>query len=209
MMNFKPTITKEEINELPVASFDGKIVVVNNENSFKKAISDLKKQKIVGFDTETKPSFVKGVSHKVALIQIATEKVCYLFRLNLIGIPLELEKFFGNKSIKKIGLSLHDDMLALNRRTHIHPENFIDLQKIIADYGIEEMSLQKMYALIFKKKISKTQRLSNWEATELSEAQMHYAAMDAWACRKIYLHLLPLKKIKKQPSLPNNIPVFN
>lgn len=208
-MNFKPTITKEEINELPVALFDGKIIVVDNKSSFKKAIFDLKKQKIVGFDTETKPSFAKGVSHKVALIQIATEKVCYLFRLNLIGIPLELEKFLGNKSIKKIGLSLHDDMLALNKRARIYPENFIDLQKIVADYGIEEMSLQKMYALIFKKKISKTQRLSNWEAAELSEAQMHYAAMDAWACREIYLHLLPLKKIKTQPSLPNNIPVFN
>jgi ribonuclease D len=210
-MNFKPNITKEEIKELPLGWFEGEIIVVDNPKTFKKAISDIKKQYVIGFDTETKPSFAKGVIHKVALVQIATDKVCYLFRLNIIGFPPELEKLLADKSIKKIGLSMRDDIMALHKRSHrVNADSFIDLQKIITDYGIDELSLQKIYALIFGKKISKAQRLSNWESTELSEAQMRYAATDAWACREIYLHVISMKKVKKEIKKIelNDIPVF-
>jgi ribonuclease D len=210
-MNFKTTITKEEVNEMPLSIFEGEIVVVNDTKSLKKAISDLKKHTILGFDTETKPSFARGISHKVALVQISTDKTCYLFRLNNIGFPPELEKLLADKSIKKIGLSLRDDIMALHKRSpRVTADSFIDLQKIITDYGIDELSLQKIYALIFGKKISKAQRLSNWELPELSESQMRYAATDAWACLEIYIHVLPLKKIKKEIKKIelDDIPVF-
>ena len=194
MNNIEPNISKETINEMPACLFPGEIVVVDKNRELLKAIDYLNKQEILGFDTETKPAFAKGVINKVALMQIATDEVCYLFRLNKIGFPAELVKLLKDKRIKKIGLSLRDDFQALNKRKVINPESFIDLQTIVSDYGISELSLQKIYALLFGEKISKSQRLSNWESEELSESQQRYAATDAWATRKIYLKLMEMKK---------------
>jgi ribonuclease D len=191
-MIFEPTITKEKINGLPICTFTGNIIVVTSNEQLKDSILELKKEKILGFDTETKPSFAKGVTNKVALMQISTESTCYLFRLNKIGLPIELERLLKNKKIKKIGLSLRDDFSALNKRKVFCPESFVDLQKIVANYGISDLSLQKIYAILFGEKISKSQRLSNWEAETLSEAQQHYAALDAWATRRIYLKLMEM-----------------
>jgi len=193
-MKIEATISKEAVNQLPVSSFQGKIVVITNKFDLLEAIDYLKKQEILGFDTETKPAFAKGVSNKVALMQIATDDVCYLFRLNIIGFPAELEKLLRNKKIKKIGLSLKDDFSALNKRKLFNPESFIDLQSIVKNYGITELSLQKIYALLFHEKISKSQRLSNWEADVLTESQIRYAATDAWASRKIYFKLMEFNK---------------
>jgi ribonuclease D len=191
-MVFEATITKEEINQMPICAFAGKVIIISKHSEIKNALAYLKAQQILGFDTETKPSFTKGSSNKVALMQIATEDVCYLFRLNKIGFPSELQKLLKEKSIKKIGLSLKDDFSALNKRKAFLPESFIDLQNIVKNYGISELSLQKIYALLFKEKISKAQRLSNWEAEELTEAQIKYAATDAWATRRIYIRLTEL-----------------
>jgi len=194
-MIFEPTITKEKINVLPICTFTGNIIVVTSKEQLKDSIQELQKEKILGFDTETKPSFAKGVINKVALMQIATETACYLFRLNKIGLPMELERLLRNKKIKKIGLSLRDDFSALNKRKVFCPERFIDLQKIVANYGISDLSLQKIYAILFGEKISKSQRLSNWEAETLTEAQQHYAALDAWATRRIYLKLMEMSTV--------------
>lgn len=187
MNTYPPTISKEEINELPVLSYtDRRIEVITTLPKLHEAIEVLKQEKWVGFDTETKPSFVKGVKNKVALVQLSTPQVCYLIRVNKLGIPPILSEFLAAPTPLKIGLSLHDDYRVLLRSCKFKPTGFVDLQKIIKKVGIEELGLQKMYAILFGKKISKAQRLTNWEAAYLNEPQQEYAAIDAWACVDIY-----------------------
>lgn len=185
-MNFIKSITKDEIAILPLEEFKGRIIVVQNEKDAEKAIAYLSTFPLVGFDTETRPCFRKGQGHKVALMQISADEVCFLFRLNFIGIPSCLSSFLTNGEIKKIGLSLKDDFGALRKRVEIVPAGFLDLQDYVGQFGIQDASLQKIYAILFKKKISKGQRLTNWEAEILSDAQKRYASLDAWACLKIY-----------------------
>lgn len=180
------TITKEEISELPVEEFTGRIIVIDNLPDVEKALRYLSLFDAVGFDTETRPSFIKGKHYKISLMQISTDEACFLFRLNRIGIPEALGKFLSNEEVMKIGVSLHDDFHAIQKRADIQPGNFLELQDFVKQYGIEDASLQKIYAIIFNKKISKKQRLTNWEAYTLNEAQQQYAALDAWACLKIY-----------------------
>jgi len=189
-MNYAPSITKEEISELPVEMFSGQIIVIDKIEAIKDALSDLSTFQYVGFDTETRPNFSKKQHHKVSLIQLSTNDVCYLFRLNKLGgIPTPLIDFFKDKNITKIGLSLLDDFHAIRKLTDFEPANFVDLQKFVPVFGIEDASLQKIYAILFGKKISKKSRLTNWETDELTEAQQRYAALDAWACLRIYQHL--------------------
>lgn len=183
------TITKEEISSLPVEEFAGRIIVIQTKAEADKAVEYLMKYNLVGFDTETRPSFKKGQYYKVSLIQISTDDTCFLFRLNYIGFPESLKQFVSSPEVTKIGLSLRDDFGALRKRSSVEPVNFIDLQSIVGSYGIDAASLQKIYAILFKKKISKGQRLSNWEADVLTEPQKKYAALDAWACLTIYKHL--------------------
>ncbi len=202
-MSPKISITKEKINEMPICTYNGKIIVIASLEDMKVAIDHLKTEKILGFDTETKPSFTKGVSHKVSLIQIANSDTCYLFRLNKIGFPIELERLLKNKKITKIGLSLHDDFQALGKRKAFNPQSFIDLQKIVHEYGIADLSLQKIFAILFGEKISKSQRLSNWEAEELSPAQQHYAALDAWAPLHIYSKLQNMPTVSDKTIAQN------
>ncbi|MDD2930585.1 MAG: 3'-5' exonuclease domain-containing protein 2 [Fermentimonas sp.] len=180
--------------ELEKETFDGEIYIVDHPSKVDEAVAYLSTQPALGFDTETKPAFKRGQVNNVALLQLSTEDECFLFRLNKIGYPDALEKLMSNDTIKKIGLSLRDDFAALRKRTGRRPENFIDLQLFVDKFGIEDNSLQKIYAIIFGKKISKSQRLSNWEAAELSPAQQSYAAIDAWACLRIYNHLTKTNK---------------
>ncbi len=186
MIEYSHSITKEEIALLPVEEYKGRVIVINTKKDAALAVEFLSRYAKVGFDTETRPSFKKGQRFKIALMQIATEEVCFLFRLNRIGIPKPLEELLSNSSILKIGLSLRDDFGAIKKRTDIEPVNFLDLQNYVKEFNIEDASLQKIYAILFHKKISKGQRLTNWEADDLSESQRKYAALDAWACLKIY-----------------------
>jgi len=195
---FKPKITKEEINNLPTTEFQGEIIVVDTVENIKSAINNLKQQKVVGLDTETKPSFQRGTTHKVSLVQISTLDHCYLFRLNKIGFPEELLKFLTDEKTLKVGLSLRDDFNGLNKRSNFMPRNIIDLQSIAKDYGILELGLQKIYGILFEQKISKSQRLSNWENPILTEQQQRYAATDAWASLQIYLFLIRQNKLTKK-----------
>ena len=187
MKQIKNKITKAEIAEMPKVQFSGRIFVIYTEADAEKAVEYLKTQHIVGVDTETRPSFKRGMSHKVALLQIATSDTCFLFRLNRIGMPTFLQDFLMGDTLK-IGLSLKDDFLMLRRRKDVHAEegNWIELQDYVGRFGIEDRSLQKIFANLFGQKISKSQRLSNWEAETLTESQMNYAATDAWACVEIY-----------------------
>ncbi len=191
IQHFTHSITKEEIAQLPVEEFPGRIVLVETEEAAEAAVSQLMQCSRVGFDTETRPSFRKGQRFKIALMQLSTEDTCFLFRLNKIDIPESLLNFLESPATRKVGLSLRDDFGALRRRTEIEPGNFLDLQNYVGSFGIEDASLQKIYAILFRKKISKGQRLTNWEADKLTESQQKYAALDAWTCLKIYNYLNP------------------
>lgn len=189
-MDFQPTISKELLHALPIAAFPGEIRLVDRFDQVDAAIQYLGQQPVIGFDTETKPSFSTTVNHTVALVQLSTADVCYLFRLNLIGMPTALVHLLNDPNVLKIGLSLRDDFRALSPRAIISQHGFIDLQIFVKKMGIEETSLTKLFAIIFGQRISKSKRLSNWEANPLTDAQQLYAATDAWACYEIYTHLI-------------------
>ncbi len=186
-------IDKRSISNLPKVLFPGRIVVVTTENDADKAVDFLLAQPILGVDTETRPAFKKGINHKVALLQVATHDICFLFRLNYTGITASILKLLEDTTVPKIGLSLHDDIMSMHRRADFKPGNFIDLQKHVGEIGIEDLSLQKLYANFFGQKISKAQRLSNWEADILTQQQKNYAATDAWACIMLYEELQKLE----------------
>ena len=185
-------ISKEDVALLEKDFFEGRIIVIQSNEEAKKAVAYLSEFKVVGIDTESKPSFKKGRQNKIALLQISTDECCFLFRLNIMGFSPELAAFLENQNITKVGLSLKDDFMMLHGMSAFTPKGFIDIQSIIDNYGIGEKSLQKIYAILFGKKISKSQRLSNWEADVLTDAQKRYASTDAWATLKIYEKLLSL-----------------
>ena len=189
---------KKLIPTLPRYTFEGRIIVIQSENEANRAVAFLRTQKIVGIDTETRPSFRRGQQHKVALIQIATPDICFLFRLNYMGFPDSLIKLLEDTQIAKVGLSLKDDMHQLEQRhTGFNPQNFIDLQQIATRMGIEDMSLAKLLANFFRQRISKNAQLSNWEADALDEKQRVYAATDASACLLLYSRMQELVSNKQ------------
>lgn len=188
-MSYNAHIDKNEISAMPTVAFEGRIITIDTPQAVDQAIIALSKETSVGIDTETRPSFRKGVQHDVSLIQLSTLDTCFLIRLNRTGMPASLVAFLENKDIAKIGLSLHDDYQGLCKRRKFKAGNFIDLQKEVGKYGIEEMSLQKIFAIMFSGRISKSQQLTNWENDVLTDKQKLYAATDAWACLKIYNEL--------------------
>ncbi|MBE6286947.1 MAG: 3'-5' exonuclease domain-containing protein 2 [Mediterranea massiliensis] len=188
------TVSKEEIQEMPKASFPGEIHVISTIEEAEKAIQYLEQYTLLGIDSETRPAFNKGQIHKVALLQISSQTHCFLFRLNLIGLPQPLIALLENPRITKVGLSLKDDFMMLHKRASFQPQSVVELQEFVRPFGINEMSLQKIFAILFGEKISKSQQLSNWESPILSSAQQNYAATDAWACLHIYQLLQELKE---------------
>ena len=184
---------KKAIAKLPRAMFDGTTVVVIAAQDAKKAVDFLLKQDVLGIDTETRPSFRKGKQNVVSLLQVATKNICFLFRLNLIGLTPDIKRLLEDTTVPKVGLSLHDDVLSLHKRGDFTPGLFIDLQDHMKELGVDDKSLQKLYANFFGQKISKSQQLSNWEADVLSDKQKSYAATDAWACVMLYEEYLRLR----------------
>lgn len=193
---FKHKIDKETVNNLPLAAFEGETFVINSLDQMPEAMAYLNAQKVVGVDTETRPSFVKGQHYPVALVQIATEERCYLFQVNQIDMPKELADFFANPKICKIGLAFKDDLTAMWRRRNFTPQNCVDVQRMVGQYGILDLGLQKIFAICFGKKISKAQQLTNWENIELTPEQARYASTDAWATLRIY------KELKRTKTIP-------
>ena len=185
---------KALISTLPVAEFKGRIIVILTSGETERAVRYLLSQKILGLDTETRPSFKKGQQHKVALLQVSTEDTCFLFRLNHTGLTPALKELLEDQSVLKVGLSWHDDLNALHRLGAFETGCFVDIQDHVREVGIEDLSLQKLYANLFGHKISKRQQLSNWEADILSDRQKLYAATDAWACIQLYKELIRLKE---------------
>ncbi|MGV8139524.1 MAG: 3'-5' exonuclease [Mangrovibacterium sp.] len=186
---FQEYITREELDELPLRAFEGEIVVVDQNEKLESAVNFLSSQKMLGFDTETKPSFKRGQVNQVALLQLSTGKRAFLFRINKIGLPEPLKKILSNPEILKVGVAIHDDIKGLQRVSPFRPAGFIELQQQVKDYGINDFSLKKIAGIVLGVRISKSQRLSNWESDELTEAQECYAATDAWISFQI-LHSL-------------------
>ena len=177
---------KARIQQLPRALFEGRIEVVLSESEAAKAVDYLLKQPIIGIDTETRPSFRKGVKYYVSLLQVSSRDICFLFRLKHTGMCESIIRLLEDTTIPKIGLSLHDDIRQLHEVAKFQPGYFIELQDKVKDFGVEDLSLQKLFANFFGERISKGQRLTNWEADILSESQKRYAATDAWACVLLY-----------------------
>lgn len=190
---FQHSIDADVIKDLPVAGFEGRVVVVNNHDKLLKACEHLSEQSIIGFDTETRPSFKAGVSYNVSLIQLSTADTCYLIRLNSVPMERPLMKILESRKILKVGVDVQGDIRNLNKIRHFRAGGFVELQKEVEAFGIEDKSLRKMAAIILGVGVSKAQRLSNWEAKELTAAQLRYAATDAWICLEMYKKLLASK----------------
>ncbi len=197
---------KAIISTLPLIRFEGKIITVISESEASRAVDFLLSQPILGIDTETKPTFKRGVIHQVALLQVATHDLCFLFRLNYLGLSPSVVRLLMDRTVPKVGLSLHDDLHMLHKRGEFQAGSFIDLQNVVKEIGIEDMSLQKLYANLFGMRISKAQQLSNWQADVLSDKQKVYAATDAWACIVIYEELMRLNESKDYDLCETNEP---
>jgi ribonuclease D len=175
--------------KLPLKWFKGDIYVIDRVDDVADVAEFLSMQQVIGFDTETRPSFKKGVVNKVALLQLSTLKEAFLIRINKIGLPKSLQKILTNPGIIKPGVAIRDDLKGLQEFAQFNPNGFVELQDYAKELGIHDFSLKKMTAIVMGFRISKSQQLSNWEADTLSEAQKKYAATDAWAALQIYQHL--------------------
>ena len=198
---YKISISPEEIEKYELAAFPGEIQVIDSEGeAYKAAVSFLRRQKVLGFDTETRPVFSSDQPHhSVALLQLSGPGKAFLFRVQKLGIPQSLCNILANKDILKIGAAVGDDVRGLQKVQGFDAQGFVDLQKMVWEYGIRDKSVKKMSAIILGVRISKTQQLSNWEAEILSESQCKYAATDAWVCREMFFRL---KRAKKHPLTP-------
>ena len=193
---FIESIKPEQIEKLEYDSFPGKIHVIDSVGAeFNRAIAYLRSQKIIGFDTETRPTFTPNQPrYGVALLQLSGPEKAFLFRINKMGMHRRLCSLLANPKVLKVGAAIHDDIRGLQKHQEFKPASFVDLQKIVCDWGIRDKSVKKMAAIIMGIRISKTQQLSNWEAETLSESQCRYAATDAWVCREMYLRLMASEK---------------
>lgn len=183
---------------MPLAQFDGEVFIIDEASKVDEAVAYLQAQRLVGVDTEARPSFQRGVHYPTALVQIATRERCYLFRLSQIGMPQELADLFANPDICKVGLAFKDDINGLRRLRDFRPANCVDIQQLAGKYGILDLGLQKMFAICFGKKISKAQQLTNWENAHLTPEQARYASTDAWATLLIYEDLMATKPLPRK-----------
>lgn len=198
---FRKEITKEEINELPLRKYEGDIVVATDASHQANIFEEISHHSIVGFDTETKPAFKRGVRHEVSLIQLAVPDRAYLIRLNHTGFTPELNAFFANEHVKKVGISIKDDLRHLDRLgeqqgIRFTPNNILDLNDTAKELQIPHMGVKKLTAIFLEFRVSKAQQTSNWENPQLTEKQLRYAATDAWVCLEIYRRLERLGYIR-------------
>lgn len=185
---------------MPVTQFDGEVIVVDRPEMVESAVAYLMEQTVLGVDTESRPSFTRGVHYPTALVQVASTERCYLFRLTHVGMPEALAGVFANPKICKVGLAFKDDLNGLKRRRQFVPRNCVDLQSIVGQYGILDLGLQKIFAICFGQKISKAQQLTNWENSHLTAEQARYASTDAWATLLIYMDLMQHERLPKKDA---------
>lgn len=186
---YRESISKEELKDLPLKQFEGDIIVVDHITQVKDAVEKLSKHTVIGFDTETRPSFRKGVVNRVALLQLSADDHAFLFRLNRIGLPDKLKRLLQSEQIIKPGIAIRDDIKMLQNLNSFKPAGFIELQNEVQDFGIQNFSLKKLAGIVLGIRVSKARQLSNWEAPTLTRSQLVYAATDAWVSLKIYKSL--------------------
>lgn len=199
---FVKSVETEDIARLPLAAFEGHITVIDKPGKdFDHAIRYLKTKSIIGFDTESRPCFNAHQPHfGVALLQLSGAEKAFLFRVKTLGMQKSLCRILSDKNIIKVGAAVADDIKGLQNYRYFEPRGFVDLQKIVWEWGIKDKSVKKMSAIILGMRISKSQQLSNWEAESLSESQQKYAATDAWVCREMYKRLLISEKNPLTPE---------
>jgi ribonuclease D len=193
---FAPNIDNDEIVKLPRLSFAGEAFVISTEDELRDKIKLFSTSSILGFDTESKPSFKKGRNNGIALVQLSDEKTSLIIRVKNVGLPNDLVAILENEKIVKVGAAIRDDLKGLKSIRNFNPKGFVDLQQIAVNYNIEGQSVRKLAAIVLGVRVSKSQQLSNWEAESLSFAQIDYAATDAWVCREIYQKLNAVNPIK-------------
>ncbi|TFH26679.1 MAG: 3'-5' exonuclease domain-containing protein 2 [Bacteroidia bacterium] len=186
---FQSEISKEQMAELDLIQFEGPIHVIDSMESFQQEIRNMAREPILGIDTETRPSFKKGTLYPTSLIQLSTLEQAWILRVNRIGYPREMLELLSRENPLKVGVSLHDDLRRLRSDFQFEPQGFLDLQQYVEAFRIEEKGLKKLSAIVLGRRISKSQQVSNWDADLLTEAQLRYAATDAWICLKIYYKL--------------------
>lgn len=189
------SIAKDEIGEYPLCAFEKEIILVDTKEKLKDAVEYLKKQEILGFDTETRPSFKKGKFYSVALLQLSDREKAFLIRLQQTGIPKNLADILSSEDILKVGVAIHDDIKGLQKIRKFKPGNFCELQDYVKLFGIENFGLKTLSPLLLAFRISKSQQLSNWENEELTQAQQVYAATDAWVSYELYMKLQEFKHL--------------
>ncbi|MEM8896187.1 MAG: 3'-5' exonuclease [Bacteroidota bacterium] len=179
-------ITKAEVNELPLIRYEGPIALIDAEDDYREALKEIRKSKVLGFDTEKKPAFKKGQYFDVALIQIAIPEIVFLLRLNILGLRDGLTAIFEDPEIRKVGISIRDDIIDLQKMNRFNPQNIFEINDATAEIGIQNQGVRNLSAIILEARISKNQQTSNWENDQLHPKQQIYAATDAWVCLEIY-----------------------
>lgn len=190
----KLSITSEELNLLPLKTFEGKVTVITEAEKLSKVRAEIEKHEMVGFDTETRPSFKRGQVYKVALLQLAIPGKVFLIRLHHTGLPQDIVAIFENPGIFKAGVAIHDDIKSLQKLNKFTPQSFVELATLARTCGLQVESVKKLAGLLLGIRISKSAQTSNWEASALTEKQIDYAATDAWVCLEIYSKLLAPKR---------------
>jgi ribonuclease D len=185
-MMFQNEISREEVEVLELIQYEGPIHVIESTEQFYREIGRIERNPLLGFDTETKPSFKKGKINPTSLIQLATAEQSWIIRVSRIGYPERLLKLLSNEEVLKVGLGLNDDLRRLRSDFKFEPAGFLDLQQYVEAFRIDEKGLKKLTAIVLGRRISKSQQVSNWDADHLTEAQLRYAATDAWICLQIY-----------------------
>lgn len=186
VMNYQLHISKDEINTLPRYTFEGNVAVIESEETALDAVNNLKNEKVLGFDTETRAAFKKGERYDVSLLQLATGSNVYLFRLNKLPALPELFEILANPNIVKAGVAIKDDIKALQKLHPFKPEAFVDLAQVAQEKNIENFGLRALTAIVLEKRLSKKAKISNWDRKTLTPEQITYAACDGAVGYEIY-----------------------
>jgi ribonuclease D len=186
-MSVTRSISKEAISSLPVRRYEGKVSLVETLRELEEARADIRQERVVGLDTETRPSFKKGEVHLPCLVQAATAQAVYLFQLSRLDVFPTLVELLAKPDVVKTGVGLAHDLRQLKLVFPFAVENVIDLGVIARRRGLGQTGVRNLAGMLLGFRIPKGNRTSNWAAPRLSPAQITYAATDAWACRELYL----------------------
>jgi ribonuclease D len=182
----KRTISKTEINDLPLIAWEGDIQILETVEAMEAAVAELADESHLGFDTETRPTFIKGDYYPPALIQLATERFVYLFRISKTETLAPLLPLLESPDILKTGVAIKDDVKELRAMEDFTPDGFVEIADITVKLGYENRGLRALAGLLLEGRISKAAQVSNWARPELDQKQIRYAATDAWISREIY-----------------------